>query len=91
MIDLYTLLHGTPAWAEVQAYFQGEEFPEERFLVDAIKKHLLTPDQATALTAIDVSLETLLNGRFPLSHMETVRPMLADWNARLGCRYFYGI
>jgi hypothetical protein len=88
-ITLDTLLYGSCAWEEVQAFFAKDgEFPTEDSLITAIKKHLRTGEDRAWLERHDLSLEDLLNGRYPLALGHEVSQILGRWNQRLGCRYF---
>jgi len=89
-IDLQELLHDKPEWADVAEFWKLGEFHEEHYLVDAILKHLLTPEQSAAMSASGFTIEDLLNGRtFP--RQEPVREkILTEWNAKLGFKAFYG-
>jgi hypothetical protein len=44
MIELDELLTGNPTWEQVADFWKNGEFYEEHYLVEAIKKHLRTPE-----------------------------------------------
>lgn len=87
MIDLEDLLHGVPTSAQVKEFFREGEFHEESYLVAAIKKWLLTPDQAKTLYENKVSVEDLLNGRVENDQLD-VAAIFAAWNTSLGFHHF---
>lgn len=88
-IELDELLNGTPAWSDVQDYFQNGEFYEEHYLVEAIEVHLLTPEQKTQIHQAGLSIEKMLNGRYN-SHEQgpLVHGIYAAWNEKLGFESF---
>lgn len=70
-------------WVE-DATDQGEEY-----LVAAIKRWLLTPHQHTILVEHNLSIEDLLNGRWPCGHMSFyVNNFFKPWNETLGWKEF---
>jgi hypothetical protein len=87
-IDLDQLLYGTTTWEQVADFFKRGEFHEEHYLVDAIKKHLLTPFQLQRLRSLELSIEDVLNGRFH-GTSEAVARIMEEWNAKLGFRSFH--
>jgi hypothetical protein len=71
-------------WEEVCGY--GES---EHYLVAAIKRHLLTPEQKAFLNKHDLSIEDVLNGRFAIRLSGTLTEKLfKPWNAVLGWKEF---
>ena len=60
---------------------------DECYLVNAIKRHLLTPEQREFIHAKDSSIEDMLNGRVENDDWSDV--IFADWNAKLGWKEFY--
>ena len=89
MIDLDGLLFGNPRWEEVVEFWKDDgEFCEERYLVDAIKKHLRTEDQRRRMFNLDVSIEDMLNGRYTGDKSDAVRAIFDEWNAKLGFKAF---
>jgi len=71
------------AWEEATGF--GEE---EQYLVDAIKKHLLTPEQNGLLEGFRLSIEDVLNGRVGMLDTSWARTMLEQWNSKLGWHEF---
>jgi len=71
-------------WEEACGYFDKEEY-----LVAAIKKHLLTEDQKQILFNMNLSVEDLLNGRYPIGQGELIQHIFYDvWNEKLGWKDF---
>src|SRR3954462_1570481 len=87
-IDLDELLHGAPTEEQVKEYFRIGEFHDEAYFVEAIKKHLRTPEQKAALDQADVSIEEILNGRVGAQHSQLTQSLFTAWNAKLGFRHF---
>lgn len=89
-IDLNHLLVGNPTWPQVCEFWEHGEFHQEHYLVQAIKRHLLTPEQKTTLATAGLSIEDMLNGRYgdPNHDDVVVESIFADWNKRLGGRRF---
>lgn len=90
LIDLDELLHGDPTWQQVQEFFQYGEFCEERYDVEAIEKHLLTEEQRIGMFNYHLSIEKMLNGRYPCQgkEKEFVYSCYEAWNAKLGFKAF---
>ena len=62
---------------------------DECYLVGAIKKHLLTPAQKEFLHQFDMTIEDLLNGRWPVHMGEFLQTHFFDeWNKILGWKEF---
>jgi hypothetical protein len=62
-----------------------EEFADERYLVDAIKQYLLSPEHKAMLDARGVSIEDVLNGRVRGDDQDSIYKMLNDdWNGKIG-------
>jgi hypothetical protein len=71
-------------WEETCGY--GED---ERYLVNAIRNHLLTEEQRQQLFQRNISIEDILNGRVQGEDSEEFSNRLfSDWNAKLGWREF---
>ena len=61
-----------------------EDFFGEQYLVDAIKKYLLTPEHKALLNSKDISIEDVLNGRIEGDDLQYIYKMLFDdWNPKL--------
>ena len=88
MIDCDALLFGNPSWEQVVEFFKLGGFDSERYLVDAIKKHLRTETQRLYLASIDVSIEDILNGRVPNRFIQVSNAVKAEWNQKLGFNHF---
>lgn len=91
--DLDELLYGTPDFETVKKFFAyhgetGDGFPEEHYLVDAIKKHLRTDEQRLEMADRDITIADMLNGRTTGEHEAFVDACYADWNTKLGRRAF---
>lgn len=89
-IDLDALLNGEPTWDEVVAFFKADDFCEESYLVDAIKKHLRTEEQRKTLFDLDLSIEDCLNGRYTDQQGKVIHAIYQQWNDKLGFKHFGG-
>lgn len=91
MIDLDELLNGEPTWEQVVEFWKEDgDFCEEKYLVQAIKKHLRTEDQRKRMFDLDISIEEMLNGRYPMDKFDLVDAIYAEWNKKLGFQAFGG-
>ena len=90
MLELADLWYGNPTKAEVQDFFENQswEFAEEEYLVRAIRKQLLTPEQKQAMSSADLTIEDMLNGRVNEQQEELVDSIFQEWNVFLGMDYF---
>ena len=70
-------------WEEVAGGYQ-----EEHYLVSAIRRHLLTPEQRQLLFEKDISIEDCLNGRIEGGTPSFVHEMYKAWNTTLGWHEF---
>jgi hypothetical protein len=70
-------------WTEACGYFD-----DEHYLVSAIKTHLLIEDQRKWLFDQGLSIEDLLNGRWPENMEEDIALLYDDWNLKLGWKEF---
>jgi hypothetical protein len=61
---------------------------EEEHVIPLIKLYLLTPEQKAWLTAADLTIADLLNGRYTVSFAGKVSEIYADWNAKLKTKHF---
>lgn len=59
----------------------------EHFLVDAIKRHLLTDEQWAKICAQRESIENMLNGRIS-GDSRWVQEIYAEWNKKIGAEVF---
>jgi hypothetical protein len=86
MIDLDYLLYGNPDWNYVVNAFMENSFPDERYLVDAIEKHLLTEEQRKLLFENGLDVVKILNGRWEnsIQRENVIKQIYSDWNERLG-------
>ena len=75
-----------PDDARIKEWFKDGEYDDEKYLVQAIKMHLLTEQQKTMLFRVDLSIEDCLNGRY--GEQPEVEAMYEEWNAKLGFRCF---
>jgi hypothetical protein len=87
-IDLDCLLHGEPSWIDVTKFFKQGDFHEEHYEVAAIEKHLLTETQRKTMFDNKLSIEKMLNGRFPYDQMDIVESIFAEWNRKLGFKHY---
>lgn len=88
LIDHDELLYGEPDWPKVQKFFLEGEFDEEKYLVQAIKLHLRTPEQKAIIDGLDVSIEDMLNGRYNGRQEKQIEAIYQQWNDKLGFRSF---
>lgn len=65
-------------------------FQEEHYLVSAIKKYLLKPNQRQQMFQLDLSIEDILNGRTTGEHQPFIEELFKDWNSSLGFACFRG-
>lgn len=88
-IDCDQLLHGKCDWKQVREFFKHQAFDSEHYLVEAIKKHLLTSTETTAMHADGFSIEDMLNGRVEGEEANKhKRVIFLRWNIKLGFTYF---
>lgn len=88
-LELETLLYGSPPWDQIVEFWKdGSGFPEEHYLVAAIKKHLMTTEQRDAFNITGLTIEDALNGRNDANTQALVDSTYAAWNAKLGFRAF---
>ena len=74
-------------WKEECGFYDSEEY-----LVSAIRRILLTDEQRDRLHRLNVSIEDLLNGRYPFDQSENIQRWFFDpWNAKLGWEEFNAI
>ena len=90
MIDLDAMYAGKPTWDEVVEFWKAGDWCEEKYLVEAIEKHLQTEDQRKRMFDARLSIEKMLNGRYPISSMLVVEAIFAEWNKKLGFTAFGG-
>ena len=85
VIDLDELLNGTPTWEQVVEFWKDDgDFCGEEYLVAAVEKWLLTEKQRERMFHARLSVEKMLNGRYPCSQALAVRDFFEEWNAKLG-------
>lgn len=70
-------------WEEACGFHDKEEY-----LVRAIKRHLLTEYQKNVLINHDLSVEDVLNGRWPMDLEDVISIILEEWNQTLGWHEF---
>ena len=58
------------------------------FLVFAIKKYLLTPEQKKQLNDLDYSIENVLNGQTDDKDKDFILNLFNSWNKTLGFKEF---
>src|SRR4051812_14915063 len=87
-VDLEFILHGDPTLDQVREFWKKGEFDEEHYLVEAIRRHLLTEVQREEMHNRRVSIEDLLNGRVIGDHSLWVVIVFAAWNEKLGFMAF---
>lgn len=88
LIDHDELLYGEPSFDKVQKFFLDGEFDEEKYLVQAIKLYLRTPEQKAIIDGLDISIEDMLNGRYNGRQEKQVEAIYQQWNDKLGFRSF---
>ncbi len=84
--NLDLLLYGRPTKEEISAEF-AKDFPEEHYLVAAIKLHLMSQSDKRIIEQQNSSIEDMLNGRVR-GDTTWVKQMYERWNALLGFRCF---
>ena len=89
MIDLEDVLNGDPSIPELGEFFSKGEFHGERYLIRAIRKHLLTDTQKKELSDRNISLSDALNYEIDPENEDFVHKMFADWNKKLGTKAFF--
>jgi hypothetical protein len=65
-----------------------EGFQEEHYLVEAIKRYLLTPGTRGTLLSLAISIEDILNGRVGSGLSHIARNALEEWNRFAGEKIF---
>ena len=88
VIELDCLLHGNPTQEQVSDFFRHGDFHEERYLVAAIRKHLLTELQKDMMRILEYSIEDILNGRVDRLQSISAKTFFKVWNQKLGFNYF---
>ena len=90
IVDIDFILNGSPTWKDVQFAFSPKfEWGDEQYLVQGIRKHLLTQEQRLMLYEADLTVEDLLNGRYGGDEQDAIVDRIySDWNARLGHKHF---
>lgn len=61
-VNLDLLLHDNPTAEQIREEFK-KDFPEEHYLISAIKRHLRTESDRQIIEQKDSSIEDMLNGR----------------------------
>jgi hypothetical protein len=61
---------------------------DEKYLIRAIRTHLLSPVQRQALFDRDLNIDDLLTGNFGEKDESFVQTTLKEWNKTLGWREF---
>jgi hypothetical protein len=88
-IGLDELLSGHPSWDQVVDFWINGEFYEERYLIEAIRKYLLTGDQYDELRKRNMSVEDILNGRIEgVENINYKYEIFRQWNRELGIDVF---
>jgi len=90
MIGLDELLSGTPSWSDVVDFWKEDDFCDESYLIEAIKKHLQTEDQRNELFKRRLTIEKMLNGSYvPVGDDSAfVQSVFDEWNGKLGFKAF---
>jgi hypothetical protein len=84
-MDTSYLLYGDPSWNYVSDCFRFGSFDNELYLVAAIKRWLLTPEQSELLKQSGYTIEDCLNGRT----LDFDKSRLYDaWNEKIGFKVF---
>ncbi len=84
MIELEEVLEGEPTLDQLREFWKHGDFHEERYVVQAIKRHLRNPYHKEVLDDLDLSIEDCLNGRYTAEQSTQVRGIYAQWNEKLG-------
>lgn len=85
-VNLDLLLYGNPTREQICEEFRND-FPEEHYLVKAIKLHLMSQSDKRIIEQQNSSIEDMLNGRVSGDNAWK-RQMYDRWNAFLGFRCF---
>ena len=89
MIELDQLLSGNATMEQVAEFWKEDgEFHDERYLVQAIEKWLLTEDQRKAMFDARLTIEKMLNGEYDDKGEKVDSAIYAEWNAKLGFKAF---
>lgn len=70
-------------WEELCGFYDKEEY-----LVKAIRKSLLTPEQKKLMDECGLSIEDMLNGRYGEEKEEVIFKIYDEWNEKLGWMEF---
>lgn len=81
-VDYGELMAGRPSRQQIAQAFQ-DGFQEERYLVAAIKLHLMSQSDKRIIEQQNSSIEEMLNGRVR-GDTTWVQQMYERWNALLG-------
>jgi hypothetical protein len=88
-LELDEILGDGPVSPEDLAdFFRNYEFDDEHWSVAAIKRRLLTEEQAVALARRKLDVYDILNGRYGTEDEELVASIYEAWNAQLGYKEF---
>lgn len=60
----------------------------EQYIITAIHKHLLTDKQKEYLSKNNISVETMLNGKYPYKLHIVINKIFKEWNKKLGWNEF---
>lgn len=93
-IDLDELLFGVSKLgsgnasddAKIIDFWQNGDWCEEKYLVEAIERHLLTEDDRKLMFDKRMSIEQMLNGR--TTEESTCDAIYGRWNEKLGFHAF---
>ena len=86
VVDIELLLYGKPTANQISAEL-AKDFPDEHYLVAAIKCHLMSEDDKRIIEQQNSSIEDMLNGRVR-GDTTWVQQMYERWNSLLGFRCF---
>ena len=90
-VDLDEVLYGNPSFEDVAAFWRDDgEFHGEEYLIPAIKRWLLTPEERLKMYENDIDISDILNGRYLGSKSQFVCGLFDAWNQKLGFKAFSG-
>jgi hypothetical protein len=88
MIDCDQLLYGNVTKEQITEYFRNGDFDQECYLIEAIKKHLVTKIDIMILNNLNLTIGDCLNGRYNGEQKIQVYAIYQKWNNKLGFKHF---
>jgi hypothetical protein len=88
-ISIQDILYSELEWNVIANFFKLGQFEDENYYIDAVKKHLLTPEQNKQLIDNQISLWNMLGRKYKDNYRKKIiDKMYDDWNAKLGHKEF---